>query len=86
MNDFRELLRRLLQAQVEFILVGGVAATVHGSSRLTVDLDIVYRRTRANADRIVSALAELHPYLGDRKILKRSANLKLCWRSAPARF
>jgi hypothetical protein len=35
MNDIRELLRRLLAARVEFILVGGVAATVHGSSRLT---------------------------------------------------
>jgi hypothetical protein len=48
---------------VEFILVGGVAATVHGSARLTVDLDIVYRRTHENLVRVVQSLAPYQPYL-----------------------
>lgn len=48
---------------VNYIVVGGVAARAHGSSRLTDDLDIVYARDTANLGRIVSALAGLHPYL-----------------------
>jgi len=39
------------------------AATAHGSARLTVDLDVVYRRTSENIARLVSALAPLQPYL-----------------------
>jgi predicted nucleotidyltransferase len=41
MTDFQSLLRSLVDASVEFILVGGVAAVVHGSARLTQDIDIV---------------------------------------------
>jgi hypothetical protein len=37
-------LRSLAAARVDFILVGGVAATAHGSPRATQDVDIVYRR------------------------------------------
>ncbi len=61
MTDFQKLLETL--AGVEFILIGGVAATAHGSVRLTVDLDIVYRRTRANVRSLVLALAGARPYL-----------------------
>ena len=63
MTHFRELLRALGQNQVEFIIVGGLAATVHGSSRFTKDLDVVYRRTADNISRLVKALADYEPYL-----------------------
>lgn len=46
MTDFNALLRLLTDNQVEFIIVGGAAATAHGSARLTLDLDVVYERTR----------------------------------------
>lgn len=59
MFDAEALLRRLVDNGVEFILVGGVAAAVHGSVRLTTDLDIVYARSPANLDRLASALAPL---------------------------
>lgn len=62
-TDFRGLIRTLSQAGVEFIVVGGAAATGHGSARLTSDLDIVYRRTAENISRLVSTLAPLNPYL-----------------------
>jgi hypothetical protein len=39
MTDVKTLLCALAQGGVECILVGGVAATVHGSSRLTLDLE-----------------------------------------------
>ena len=63
MTDFPSLLAALADSGVEFIIVGGVAATVHGSSRLTQDLDVVYRRTAENIERLVSALRPLAPYL-----------------------
>jgi hypothetical protein len=55
MTNFRELLRILGQSQVEFIIVGNLAATVHGFSRFTKDLDIVYRRSPDNVTRLVNA-------------------------------
>lgn len=61
--DFERLLATLVSSNVEFIVVGGVAAYLHGSARLTSDLDIVYRRTQENITRLVSALAPLSPYL-----------------------
>jgi hypothetical protein len=36
---------------------------VHGSARLTSDLDVVYERCPANLQRLVSALLPLQPYL-----------------------
>jgi hypothetical protein len=63
MTDFERLLEALSGAGVEFILVGGVAATVHGSARLTQDIDVVYARTRENLERLVAAPAAHGPYL-----------------------
>ena len=63
MTDFSALLRALNGVDVEFIIVGGVAATVHGSARLTIDLDVLYRRTRGNLARVVQSLASYQPYL-----------------------
>jgi predicted nucleotidyltransferase len=63
MTDFAELIGLLTRGGVEFIIIGGAAATAHGSARLTEDLDIVYRRTRENIARIVTALAPSDPYL-----------------------
>ena len=63
MTNFSLLFTALHTAGVEYIVVGGVAATVHGSSRLTQDVDICYARTDANLDRVVRALRPLKPYL-----------------------
>jgi predicted nucleotidyltransferase len=61
--DFPGLLRTLAEARVEFIIVGGAAATAHGSARLTQDLDVVYARERSNLERLAAALAPHEPYL-----------------------
>lgn len=63
MTDLRGLLRVLVDRRVEFIIVGGVAATLHGSARSTQDLDVVYARTAENLRRLVAALRGHRPYL-----------------------
>ena len=63
MTNFSTLLHALDEAGVEYILVGGAAATVHGSARLTLDVDVVYRRARGNLARVVGGLANAQPYL-----------------------
>lgn len=63
MNQIVELLSRLSQGGVRFILVGGMAGVAHGSARLTQDLDIVYARDGGNLELLVSVLAPLSPYL-----------------------
>jgi hypothetical protein len=45
------------------VIVGGAAATAHGSARLTQDLDIVYDRSSVNLERLVRALGPHEPYL-----------------------
>ena len=63
MTNFRALLEALENESVEFILVGGMAATVHGSIRTTRDLDIVYSRRPENISKLVNALRPLSPRL-----------------------
>ncbi len=63
MTDFAALLTTLSKGGVEYILVGGVAATAHGSARLTQDVDIVYARNPENLARLSAALAPYSPYL-----------------------
>lgn len=63
MIDFPRLLRLLTEHEVACIIIGGVVAVIHESSRLTPDLDIVYHRSPQNLTRLVQALAEQSPYL-----------------------
>lgn len=60
---FGTLLRALAEGRVRFIIIGGVAATVHGSARHTRDIDVVYARDDENVCRLVAALAPHAPYL-----------------------
>jgi predicted nucleotidyltransferase len=57
--DVGELLRRLSDAGVEFIVVGGAAAVLHGAPITTEDLDIVHRRSAENVSRLKALLDEL---------------------------
>ena len=61
-DDIIELLKRLIAAEVEFVLVGGVAAAMHGSDQLTRDLDILAAFNPENMARLLVALRDLHPY------------------------
>ena len=62
MTDFARLIGALGAHGVEFILIGGVAATVHGATRLTQDVDVVYARGPENLQRVIDALTPFDPY------------------------
>jgi predicted nucleotidyltransferase len=62
-TQIEAILTRLSQGGVEFVVIGGVAALAHGSARVTFDVDVCYRRTRENIERLCEALASLHPTL-----------------------
>ena len=51
-----ELLKALIDTGVVFVVVGGVAANIHGSSAGTYDLDVVAPLTLDNCERILKAL------------------------------
>ena len=61
--DARQLLIRLSEAEVLFVIVGGMAAVAQGSAYITVDLDICYERNPTNLQRLATALAPLKPEL-----------------------
>lgn len=54
---FAKLLAKLADANVRFVVVGGVAVCLHGYVRATLDLDILVEATEANARRLLETLA-----------------------------
>jgi len=57
--QFRRLLERLVEHDVEFIVVGGLAGLLQGSPLNTQDLDIVYRISAKNIEKLSSALSSV---------------------------
>ncbi len=57
--DPAALLHSLVAAEVDFVVVGTVAAVLQGAPVLTTDLDVSPRQDIENAERIVDALARL---------------------------
>jgi hypothetical protein len=56
--SFEKLLARLADGEVQFIVVGGVAVTLHGYVRLTEDVDILIEPSEENVSRLLAALAD----------------------------
>lgn len=54
--SLEKVLALFKQHQVEYLVVGGYAVAFHGYPRFTRDLDLFYRQTPENADRILAAL------------------------------
>jgi hypothetical protein len=59
--QFEKAVQALCDARVDFVVIGGLAATLHGSALVTYDLDICYSRVSGNLHLIVKALAPFHP-------------------------
>lgn len=49
------LLKTLVEAKVEFVLVGGLAVALHGYQRVTMDVDVVLAMDKGNLQRFLSA-------------------------------
>lgn len=49
----------LAEEGVEYVLVGGLAATAHGASLVTFDIDVCFRRERGNCERLARVLSLL---------------------------
>jgi hypothetical protein len=62
-TDFEKALADLTEAGVEFIVIGGVAGSLHGSAYITQVFDVVYSRSRENILRLAAALRSHQPYL-----------------------
>jgi hypothetical protein len=58
-----DAIEALIGHRVRFVVIGGFAAQLHGSSLLTGDLDICYAWEDENLDRLVGALQGLHASL-----------------------
>ena len=62
MPNLEGLLERLVRHEVEFVVVGGYAAVVHGATYLTSIVDVCTPLTGTNLERIHAAFADVHPY------------------------
>ena len=58
-SNFLEILSQLHDHHVDFVIVGGVAAALHGSSRVTFDLDVVPNLTETSWQAAVDLLWSL---------------------------
>jgi hypothetical protein len=80
----RPILDALLAHEVDFVLIGGMAGVVRGSSYATYDVDIAYGRDRENLKHLAAALNDLGaklrgapedvPFVLDAKTLENGAH------------
>ena len=78
--DLAQIIPPLVRAKIDFILIGGMAAILHGSARVTVDVDLVYSRADENIERLAAALEPHRPYLRD-----APSNLPFAWNAKTIR-
>lgn len=61
MHEPSSLLARLIAHQVDFVIVGGYAAAAHGSTLVTLNVDICCDFSVSNLLRLQEALRDVHP-------------------------
>ncbi len=61
MENLNHLLQRLLESKMDFILIGGYAAVLYGSSQVTQDIDLCALMTDANLEELRRILSDLNP-------------------------
>jgi predicted nucleotidyltransferase len=60
-TELNRLLQRLFDAEIDFVIVGGFGAVLHGSSLLTRDLDVCAVLTAQNLEKLRTTFGDLHP-------------------------
>jgi transcriptional regulator with XRE-family HTH domain len=61
--DAKRLLRALVDGDVDFVVIGSVAAVLHGSARATFDLDVCFASNAENLEALGSTLVGLRAQL-----------------------
>lgn len=61
MTTLNNLLQKLCDADIEFMIVGGFAAVLHGSSTLTRDLDVCTLLSSTNIEKLRKTFGDLNP-------------------------
>lgn len=61
--DYEALIGALVAKHVDFVVIGAVALVLHGSARVTRDLDICYSRKPDNLKALAAALKPFAPTL-----------------------
>jgi hypothetical protein len=84
MIDLKQAITSLSENGVEFVIVGGVAISLHSSGYITQDLDLCYSRSNDNIRRLYHALAPFAPrprqfpadlpYIFDESTLRNGTN------------
>ncbi len=77
--DFLEILRVLVEEEVEFIVVGALSAVFQGAPIMTFDLDIVHKRDERNINRLLQALVRLEASYrgrGEQKLVPAAEHLR----------
>jgi predicted nucleotidyltransferase len=77
MHKLHTLLQRLAEAGVDFVVIGGYAAVIHGSAYVTNDVDVCAVLSADNVEKIRKALADLNP-------VHRQTHGKLSFLEVPA--
>jgi len=60
-SELNNLLQHLIDADVEFVIVGGFGGVLHGSSLVTRDLDVCAVLTPSNVEKLRSTFRNIHP-------------------------
>lgn len=63
MIDIKKAITTLARHDIEFVVIGGVALSIHSAAYVTYDIDICYSRKRENLNKIADALRPFNPRL-----------------------
>jgi len=63
MIDVEKAIVAMASNHVDFVVVGGVALSIHSAAYITYDIDFAYSRNRDNLAKIAAALAPFSPRL-----------------------
>ncbi len=61
--DTDKIIATLNEYGVEYIIVGGIGAQIHGAERITTDFDYVIKSADQNLDHVVNAMKELGAFM-----------------------
>src|SRR5580658_10151730 len=58
LNRYLDVFASLASEDVRYVVIGGIAAIIHGVPRTTFDLDLLIEASQENAERLLRALEE----------------------------